>query len=71
MKLSKSIEQKIQSVFKSGCRSTMHNDYFYITDDKINEYLSKNLGLYSDSPEIEVGAFTFKFHWNSEQWMVK
>jgi hypothetical protein len=49
----------------------MYPSYSIIEDNSLNEKLSKELGIYTDSPEFEVVDLAFKFNWRVQKWMVK
>ena len=45
-------------------------DLFKMTDIAMSAWLSKNLGIFVDSPVTVLGLFTFWFDWSIQEWRV-
>jgi hypothetical protein len=64
------ISKKILSAFK-GQESSEYAGFYIVNDRILHNWLIKNVGMYSDSPVIElVNGTKIKFNWKIQFYMV-
>ena len=53
-----------------GNESFMFPMFYIVENEKLQKWLVKNIGIYSDSPIIEKGNFKVKYNWNIQRFMI-
>ncbi len=65
----KYIKKLLMQSFK-GQRSSIYPEFFIVENLKLENYLVKKIGIYSDSPIIELDCFKVKFNWYIQKFMI-
>jgi len=65
----KYINKLLQSCYKSPCG--LDPDWFMVHSDKLNNYLTKRFGIYTDTPTFNYGTYKVRFNWRSQTWIIQ
>lgn len=71
-KLPKNITTKLMKAIRDGKESSAFPGFFRITDKKVNDFLTKKLGLNTSDNEQDLdNAFIVDYNWTANEWVVK
>ncbi len=70
MELTAQQKREVNRSVIAGERVTKWADFFYCSD-KLDAWLTKNIGITADANESELSGATFRFNWIVQKWAVR